>query len=107
MLGPQARRGDGRGLGRWRAALLPLHCRRKPGGQGQGRGEVVTSEPSLEAVSRLMELFCVSSAAVATGLHVSVNTHISLCPEERVFTKCTLKIKFLKTKREKIFRDEQ
>ena len=53
------------------------------------------------------ELFCVSSAAVATGLHVSVNTHISLCPEERVFTKCTLKIKFLKTKREKIFRDEQ
>ena len=74
---------------------------------GAGRGEVVISEPSLEAVSRLMELFCVSSAEVATGLHVSVNTHISLCPEERVFTKCTLKIKFLKTKREKIFRDEQ
>lgn len=67
----------------------------------------MTSELSLEAASRLMELFCVSSAVVATELYVSVNTHISLCPEERVSTKCTLKIKFLKTKREKVFRDEQ
>lgn len=77
---------------------------RRPGARA-GRGCDLRAVP--RGVSRLMELFCVSTAAVATGLHVSINTHISLCPEERVFTKCTLKIKFLKTKREKILRDEQ
>lgn len=68
--------------------------RGNPEARQEGQREVVTSELSLQAISRVMELFCISTEVVTTELYLSVNTHISLCSKDRVFTKCTLEIKF-------------
>ena len=97
--GSQEPRGDGRSLGRWRwtqcwtvaiDAVLDGGMRHyflysgrgNPEARQEGQREVVTSELSLQAISRVMELFCISTEVVTTGLCVSVNTHISLCSKD-------------------------